>query len=364
MKMLIPIDPYDFAGMEIWLQTMEAKGYRLQKAGYFTATFSQQAPQAAWYFVVPGADQERERIESLGWRLVTGTKKRWFIYRSEAEKEGPRWVNNQEAMQQEVKKALRGIGIRIAEFIFWITVFVLICTLGAPGQLPTLVLNDALMGAIVVLLLFGIMQIRTDVKRYRWLKQYAKEQRDTARRRSVRKILYILFFLLVASEGILWGLGAVQSWEKPVSQTDLSYVTLDKLEGEALDYSEYRKEYGNTAQYKTSWLVPEQLEITLSGQKANDYVPVMQMRQYRVRFEGMGSTLLQAFMAASLSWNSRLIANPISVTGCDEAYSASFNNVQYLFLRKADQLMTVYYVGEQTLVEHAELFEQQLVLEA
>ena len=78
MKMLIPIDPYDFAGMEIWLQTMEAKGYRLQKAGYFTATFSQQAPQVAWYFVVPGADQEQERIEqeqkSVG--LFIGLKRR------------------------------------------------------------------------------------------------------------------------------------------------------------------------------------------------------------------------------------------------------------------------------------------------
>ena len=64
--------------------------------------------------------------------------------------------------------------------------------------------------------------------------------------------------------------------------------------------------------------MPEQLEITLSGQKANDYVPVMQIRQYQVRFEGMGSTLLRAVMTASLSWNSRLIAKPISVAGCDE----------------------------------------------
>lgn len=89
IRKIIPVEPFDMAGLEHWLSDMAAQGLHLVKLNHDTARFRRGEPVPGVRFgleITGVADIDRERnaaYQEAGWTYVTTLRNLYYVYRTE-----------------------------------------------------------------------------------------------------------------------------------------------------------------------------------------------------------------------------------------------------------------------------------------
>lgn len=224
------------------------------------------------------------------------------------------------------------------------------------GKMTGLLLDDEILGALLLLIGLSIYSIVMAVRHWQYRKKGEELPAPDRRGKVVR---WSVLAALLLAEGVLILVRQGQSWEKPIDEAELSYVSLADVEGAELSGERASRRFDNTASFETSWAVPVQYDLRMSGQTADGFGTTMQVCLYEASSERVAASLFEAIMAKRQSWNQILMQWEIEAD-VDEAYAAGYMGFQYLFLREGKRMVTVYYYGRQDLTEKAGLFAGML----
>ena len=349
MRQWIPMDWYRITEMEEWLKEMAQKGWRLTKIGrFFTAQFEQMEPGRLSYHIEPKAEENKAAFEELGWTYICDSHDDFEIYATT--RKTPKLPEAAEEAVRRLKKKQWSV---IGSFVFTPLLLIFAFAFASQyyaGQAITLLKDDAMLGLFLVLIIDSIYEIGLGLRRRRLLIQWenGKLARQTARHRTRARTCILLAALLLA-EGILFLVRQGQQFQKPLEELAISYVTLEELEGAEVAGS-------NTAKFETSLMVPKQYDLRMN----EGSVPMLQIQLYEVAASGLAAPMLEGLMEAKLSWSDFLRPQTIEAEGVDEAYTAAYSSIQYLFLRSGRFMAVVFYSGTQELVEKADLFVSML----
>ena len=100
-----------------------------------------------------------------------------------------------------------------------------------------------------------------------------------------------------------------------------------------------------------------------SAEGASESVTVaMRTMEYTCLTSSLAHQLLIGRMRTQLSWNSLVNGEELMeeewAKEFDEAYRAGYQSMQYLFLRKGNKVMTIFYLGDANLVDSGEAITQ------
>lgn len=360
MKQWIPMDRYHISGVRAWLDEQAVKGQKLVKMGHFFATFEEKTEKRLAYHVEPKTEQEERKtvLAELGWEYVTDMGRSFAVYASTRKTlRYPPLAD--EAVKALKKEQMHTVYRLLPGLLLLIFLIGLGCQLYAQ-ELMLCALDDVMIGLYVILLIDNIWQIALAIRRRRFLKRLEAGQPTSNQKHHSRALTCILLAALLLMEGGLWIARQSASWKGPIAEATISYTSLQELEQEKIAEEAVRKEFANTAEFNTSFLVPVQYELRQSGETEKDTEPVLQMRYDEAVTEGLAAKLLEARITSMLRWNEQMKALPIEIAGADEAYSASYQHIQYLFLRRGKRVLSVFYMGDQELTERAEAFDIML----
>lgn len=359
MKKWIPVDSYNLTALEAWLLEMAQSGWRLVKMGSFFASFEPKEPGRLSYHIEPKAEENQEAYADLGWSYVCDMSRAFEIYCT-TRKTLKLPSHQEEGLKALRKKQRRAIWNSLLVPL-WLVFFTALGTQLYAGQAALVALNDAIIGLYAVLLILSIQEIGMGIRRMRFLKKFAAGEPTSRSKRRSKSVVCILLAALLLAEGGLFLARQLTEREEPIADSEISgFTTMEEVEGVEVAEEFYRKEYGNTVKLARSFLVPVQLEVRQSGRTGSGVEPAMRIRYDEAVSEGMAQSLLTARVAVDLGWNDRIQAAKLEVAGADEAYLAAYQSMQYLFLRRGEKVVSVFYVGEQELSEKAELFEKML----
>ncbi len=215
--------------------------------------------------------------------------------------------------------------------------------------------DDEILLLLMIVLVCSIYSVTVLIRRL----LYKKKGNDVpvlSRRGKV--IRWAIFAALLLTEGTLILVRQGQSWQRPVDDVDIEYVSLAGLEGEGFAKTVSQR-FDNSASFDTSFAVPWQYDLRMAGKNADGLPVTMQVCFYEVAAESLAEPMFEAIMAARMDWNQVLMQWEMEAD-VDEAYAAGYMGFQYLFLRDGERIVTVYYYGEQDLNEQADLFVEML----
>ena len=211
--------------------------------------------------------------------------------------------------------------------------------------------NDAL---LLAFLLITVGAMDSLVKLIRQWRCKAKDIELPVLSRKEKAVRLGVLAALLLAETVLIIVRQGQSWERPVAEADIEFVSLAQLENEGFVEGSTQR-FDNAVSFNTSFAVPKQYDFRMSGKSAEGLPVTMQVCYYEVATEGLAAPLFEAIMEARMDWNQILMQWEMDAD-VDEAYAAGYMGFQYLFLREGDRMVTVYYYGEQDLTAQAELF--------
>lgn len=355
MKRWIPMDRYHISGLEAWLSDLAKEGWKLQKMGRFFAYFEKKEEKRFAYHIEIKAEEEREEeLKADGWEYISDMGKNFAVYGSK------RKTLKVPAYSQEAIKRLKKEQLQVGSRAVWmLLLLIFLIALGYQLYAQEFVmctLDDAMMGLYLLLMIYNIQEMGLALRRRRFLKHLQEGKATaTSKRHTTAAVCLILTGLLVA-EGSLWGIRALQSWQGDIAQADIVYTSLEELESTEVSGEVIRKEFGNTAKFSTSFLVPVQYELRQSGHTASGSEPALQMKYDEAVNEMLASKLLKARVVSMLRWNESIQAQEAEIMGAEEAYVASYQSMQYLFMRQGSKVLSVFYMGNQDLAERASAF--------
>lgn len=360
MKQWIPMDRYHISGLEAWLAEMAEAGWKLKKMGRFFAYFEQKEEKRLTYHIeikTEGEDRQAE-LKADGWEYVSDMGKNFAIY-SSTRKTIKIPPYSQKAIQKLKKQQLQ-----VGFSALWM-LLLLVFLIGLGYQLYAqefvlCTLNDAMMGLYLLLVIFNIQEIGMALRRRKFLKHLQEGRPTSASKRHTTAAVYLILTGLLLAEGGVWAARGMQSWQGDIEKAAIVYPSLEELELCALSDEQGRKEFGNTAEFSTSFLVPVQYELRQSGQTEAGSEPILQIKYDEAASEALAAKLLTARVASMLRWNESIQAQKVEIAGAEEAYAASYQSMQYLFMRQGTKVVSVFYMGNQDLTERASVFLKML----
>lgn len=361
MKKWIPVDSYNITAIEEWLAEMARSGLRLVKIGRDWASFEKMDPGRLSYHIEPKGEDEKEdrkAYEELGWSYLCDMGGTFDVYTTPRKtlKLPPREKKNVKNLRKKQRHAIASPMLMLLLMVFFFALGMQLYV----GEVALLALDDAVIGLYAVLIIFSIQEIGMGIRRSLFLKRLEAGKPTSVTHRRSRALVCILLAALLLAEGCLFGVRRSQRYEVPIGEVDVPYASLEEVESAAVAEEFSLKEFGNTAKFAASFAVPVQWEFRQSGQLSSGAESVMRVRREEAVSEKLAGSLVWARMAADLHWNDRLQAAEVSVEGADEAYMASYQSIQYLFMRKGTQVVSVYYLGEQDLSKRLDVFVKML----
>ncbi len=215
--------------------------------------------------------------------------------------------------------------------------------------------DDEILLLMMIVLVCSIYSIAVMVRRLLYQKK-GKEMPALDRRSKV--IRWAILAALLLGEAVLILVLQGQSWQRPVEEADIKYVSLADLEGAGFAKTVSQR-FDNSVSFETSFAVPKQYDFRMAGKNAEGLPMTMQVCFYETAAESLAEPMFEAIMAARTDWNQILMQWEIEAD-VDEAYAAGYMGFQYLFLRDGDRMVTVYYYGQQELNEQLDLFLEML----
>lgn len=344
IRKLLPVSPFDSAGLEAWFSDMAGQGLFVIRTGYYFANFQRQEPRNLVYKLEP-CDQYRdeneiaEQYRLAGWEAAGDVWRKFFIFsagrdvmirpelsekiRNEGEislkKTGNGWLLTCAA---NVVLTALWCWIILGRFGFWYT-----ATMATPFLLCALMVF--MLGINIFWRLSDYTQIRTYLKGRQ--KEKAGQYVNRGRSRSVCFAVVFTSFCLV-----LIMAGERRSWHKELNvlDTELPVPPITAFSADSSPVS-------GTVDFHSSIIAPVQFQIVQEGPDAQ----MLRMDYMELRFPGMVKPVLRSMMKNHLEWSS---ADPVEVsTGLfDTAYVAGISDsMHYMFVSDGGKVASVCYIG-------------------
>lgn len=334
MKKWIPVDPYNVTALELWINEMEEKGWYLVKLGRFFATFDE-----VWPTKKPQANEmiqdEIERLQEEQEEVIINHS---YVHSL---------LNIKKSEGIQIKWRISGlIALAVALIvIFWMMT----------EKSESLLFNDALLGATILVAFLLILAIVIRIKRYHYFKNYQEGKPTTEKpNRRTRAVVYGVILCLILAEIALCGLRLGNSWKGSAEEVPLFVVTPEMLKerGVILRSSDMVKSTSSLA-------VPVQyyFEFQREGNRgALETYMTMRLEYFEARSSGLAKYLLNSLMNSRL-YDARGLENHddyyeeklSGITGVTEGYIANFENGRfYLFLRKDNRFLYLTCYGDES----------------
>ena len=389
LKEKIPFAKYQLFSLMDWLDQRAQEGNVIQTLSAGTALFEEGDKARRKYLFAPEDKESEALLQEARFEKVQSYAFGLALYMTGAKQ--PKLPNEPKSLEDDailrtMERAKRS-GRR--PYIAGIFAFVLLFTAAVSyygGRFAFFLQKDAALGLIPLMIgllavcIQGIHRVNKEIGAYQKLltgqgllseiedqlrlsheapskeKPIEKEMglRETLKRLSLGKKILVG---LLALEVVLVLAGLLRHQTGSLSKASFDYFSLSNVaQGELKEV--VVEDYGNTYTLDGSLLIPWQLETRQSAGIEDNRTVAMRTLEYRCLTKGLAHDLLVGSARTQLSWNPLANAEPLTEAPfagqVDEAYKAGYQSMQYLFLRKGNKVLLIFYLGDVSLTEVGE----------
>lgn len=342
IRKLMPVSPYNSAGLELWFSELASQGLFVSKTGYYFANFQRKEPRSLVYKLEP-CDQYRDEHEKeltgqyrlAGWEAVGDVWRKYLIFSAVKDVAVSPEISGEirSAGELSLKKTGHGCLLTCAMDVVLMALWCWMI-LGRFGFWYTTTMATPFLLCALMVFMFGInifwrMSDYIQIRRY--LKGTQESHAGRGRARSICSAAAVICICLV----FIW-VGEQKSWQKELSE---AYTSLPVPPITAV--SPENSPISGTVTYHSSIVAPVQFQIVQDGPDAQ----MLRMDYMELRFPRLVKPVLRNMMKDKLQWSS---ADPEAVSSVlfETAYVAVINDsMHYLFVSDGQKVASVCYIG-------------------
>lgn len=342
IRKLMPVSPYNSAGLELWFSELASQGLFVSKTGYYFANFQRKEPRSLVYKLEP-CDQYRDEHEKeltgryrlAGWEAVGDVWRKYLIFSAVKDVAVSPEISGEirSAGELSLKKTGHGCLLTCAADVVLMALWCWMI-LGRFGFWYTTTMATPFLLCALMVFMFGInifwrMSDYIQIRRY--LKGTQERYAGRGRARSICSAAAVICLCLV----FIW-VGEQKSWQKELieAHTSLPVPPITAVSPENSPIS-------GTVTYHSSIVAPVQFQIVQDGPDAQ----MLRMDYMELRFPRLVKPVLRNMMKDQLQWSS---ADPEAVSSVlfETAYVAVINDsMHYLFVSDGQKVASVCYIG-------------------
>lgn len=342
IRKLMPVSPYNSAGLKLWFSELASQGLFVSKTGYYFANFQRKEPRSLVYKLEP-CDQYRDEHEKeltgqyrlAGWEAVGDVWRKYLIFSAVKDVAVSPEISGEirSAGELSLKKTGHGCLLTCAADVVLMALWCWMI-LGRFGFWYTTTMTTPFLLCALMVFMFGInifwrMSDYIQIRRY--LKGTQESHAGRGRARSICSAAAVICICLV----FIW-VGEQKSWHKELSEahTSLPVPPITAVSPENSPIS-------GTVTYHSSIVAPVQFQIVQDGPDAQ----MLRMDYMELRFPRLVKPVLRNMMKDQLQWSS---ADPEAVSSVlfETAYVAVINDsMHYLFVSDGQKVASVCYIG-------------------
>lgn len=342
IRKLMPVSPYNSAGLEFWFSELASQGLFVSKTGYYFANFQRKEPRSLVYKLEP-CDQYRDEHEKeltgqyrlAGWEAVGDVWRKYLIFSAVKDVAVSPEISGEirSAGELSLKKTGHGCLLTCAADVVLMALWCWMI-LGRFGFWYTTTMATPFLLCALMVFMFGI-NIFWRMSDYIQIRKYLKGTQEShagrGRARSICSAVAVTCICLV----FIWA-GEQKSWHKELSEvyTSLPVPPITAVSPENSPIS-------GTVTYHSSIVAPVQFQIVQDGPDAQ----MLRMDYMELRFPRLVKPVLRNMMKDQLQWSS---ADPEAVSSVlfETAYVAVINDsMHYLFVSDGQKVASVCYIG-------------------
>lgn len=342
IRKLMPVSPYNSAGLELWFSELASQGLFVSKTGYYFANFQRKEPRSLVYKLEP-CDQYRDEHEKeltgqyrlAGWEAVGDVWRKYLIFSAVKDVAVSPEISGEirSAGELSLKKTGHGCLLTCAMDAVLMALWCWMI-LGRFGFWYTTTMATPFLLCALMVFMFGI-NIFWRMSDYIQIRKYLKGTQEShagrGRARSICSAAAVICICLV----FIW-VGEQKSWQKELSE---AYTSLPVPPITAV--SPENSPISGTVTYHSSIVAPVQFQIVQDGPDAQ----MLRMDYMELRFPRLVKPVLRNMMKDQLQWSS---ADPEAVSSVlfETAYVAVINDsMHYLFVSDGQKVASVCYIG-------------------
>lgn len=342
IRKLMPVSPYNSAGLELWFSELASQGLFVSKTGYYFANFQRKEPRSLVYKLEP-CDQYRDEHEKeltgqyrlAGWEAVGDVWRKYLIFSAVKDVAVSPEISGEirSAGELSLKKTGHGCLLTCATDVVLMALWCWMI-LGRFGFWYTTTMATPFLLCALMVFMFGI-NIFWRMSDYIQIRKYLKGTQEShagrGRARSICSAAAVICIGLV----FIW-VGEQKSWQKELSE---AYTSLPVPPITAV--SPENSPISGTVTYHSSIVAPVQFQIVQDGPDAQ----MLRMDYMELRFPRLVKPVLRNMMKDQLQWSS---ADPEAVSSVlfETAYVAIINDsMHYLFVSDGQKVASVCYIG-------------------
>lgn len=342
IRKLMPVSPYNSAGLELWFSELASQGLFVSKTGYYFANFQRKEPRSLVYKLEP-CDQYRDEHEKeltgqyrlAGWEAVGDVWRKYLIFSAVKDVAVSPEISGEirSAGELSLKKTGHGCLLTCAMDVVLMALWCWMI-LGRFGFWYTATMATPFLLCALMVFMFGI-NIFWRMSDYIQIRKYLKGTQEShagrGRARSICSAAAVICICLV----FIW-VGEQKSWQKELSE---AYTSLPVPPITAV--SPENSPISGTVTYHSSIVAPVQFQIVQDGPDAQ----MLRMDYMELRFPRLVKPVLRNMMKDQLQWSS---ADPEAVSSVlfETAYVAVINDsMHYLFVSDGQKVASVCYIG-------------------
>lgn len=342
IRKLMPVSPYNSAGLELWFSELASQGLFVSKTGYYFANFQRKEPRSLVYKLEP-CDQYRDEHEKeltgqyrlAGWEAVGDVWRKYLIFSAVKDVAVSPEISGEirSAGELSLKKTGHGCLLTCATDVVLMALWCWMI-LGRFGFWYTTTMATPFLLCALMVFMFGI-NIFWRMSDYIQIRKYLKGTQEShagrGRARSICSAAAVICICLV----FIW-VGEQKSWQKELSE---AYTSLPVPPITAV--SPENSPISGTVTYHSSIVAPVQFQIVQDGPDAQ----MLRMDYMELRFPRLVKPVLRNMMKDQLQWSS---ADPEAVSSVlfETAYVAVINDsMHYLFVSDGQKVASVCYIG-------------------
>ena len=342
IRKLMPVSPYNSAGLELWFSELASQGLFVSKTGYYFANFQRKEPRSLVYKLEP-CDQYRDEHEKeltgqyrlAGWEAVGDVWRKYLIFSAVKDVAVSPEISGEirSAGELSLKKTGHGCLLTCATDVVLMALWCWMI-LGRFGFWYTTTMATPFLLCALMVFMFGI-NIFWRMSDYIQIRKYLKGTQEShagrGRAKSICSAAAVICICLV----FIWA-GEQKSWHKELSEvyTSLPVPPITAVSPENSPIS-------GTVTYHSSIVAPVQFQIVQDGPDAQ----MLRMDYMELRFPRLVKPVLRNMMKDQLQWSS---ADPEAVSSVlfETAYVAVINDsMHYLFVSDGQKVASVCYIG-------------------
>lgn len=388
VRKLFPVNVYDVAQTESYLNNMARRGFVFKKLATF-AYFEKTETQNLAFRLEPltraekkPSDEMIEYYASYGWEYVCTIAKLFHVYKSSDEE--PIEIHTDPIMQgytyDYLNKKLKLFSL-ISCFLFPIAMMMILYSMlfnDHPLLFAVKFGQITYQSPVFLMCIFTIYQLMRDRRKVKnlltQLKLGVKMSHKESYKRNYITYVFLLAIIIMSSFTVFNSIYSItQNWYMDLSEYDDNLPTIHLSQIEKNDNFEIQddyyenKNYNNYISHEWSELAPNMYEIhergIVKGEKWKDnsgeYSPSLSTEFYDLRFKFLAEPLLEELMDDELDFFSfkPILYEELFVSSFDKAVFVKVDEMQMFYAIKDKQVIYVRYYGYEDLKSYIDEIE-------